>query len=501
VRPEAARNNPRNPAARGDDFRRDTPRRATRPRPPLPDNVVDLDSARAAREERLERERRDREHAYADRYFAAREGKQTRRSRDDEPESKVSQITLEATATTGGTCAPCHLGLFVLSMLLTILSVPLIYSASTAIALDRHGAADFFLKRQIPFALLGMAVLIGASRISGTKLRPFVWGLYAVTVLGLFATDFTPLGYISPGSGVKRWLKIGPIQLQMSELAKIALIGVLADYWSHTTKASRETFRPWAVTAVLTMPVVGLIFLQPHLSAALLLFSIPLFIAYFAGVSLRQMGKIGVCLIVLAGLAVPLMKPYQRERVVAHLNILKPDQKEADARGSNYQALQGQRALVRGGLFGTGPGGSLYKQGHLPAPHTDFIVAVIGEEWGLIGMMALLIIYGLMIFYCFHIGHSAANGFEAILCAGVGALLAVQVVGNMGVVTGVLPVTGMPLPLLTYGGSGMMSLLLGLGLVLSVSRRAAENVVEETSEDGEEPPEIGRRATLADVSR
>jgi cell division protein FtsW len=508
-----SRDNPREGARRRGP-RGAEARRPVRTRPALPDNVVDLEAARVARRERLEREDRDRaEQNYADRYFAAREGRHARRSRvaavdDDEPrhEDDTTQSTLveAATPTNSGSCAPCHLGLFVLSMLLTILSVPLIYSASTATALDNHGAADYFLKRQIPFALVGMLVLIMTSRISGPKLRPFVWGLYAVVLIGLFATDFTPLGLVN--GNVKRWLKIGPVQLQFSELAKIALIGVLADYWSRTTKASRDTFRPWAVTAVLTLPIVGLVFLQPHLSAAVLLGSIAIFIAFFAGVSLKQMSKIGVCLILLAGMAVPFMKPYQRERVVAHLNILK---KDTDEKGSNYQALQGQRALVRGGLFGTGPGGSLYKQGHLPAPHTDFILAVIGEEWGLVGMLALLTMYGLMIFFCFHTGHSAATGFEAILCAGVGSLLAVQVVGNMGVVTGVLPVTGMPLPLLTYGGSGMLSLLLGLGLVLSVSRRTDgdgtaddQHATDEESFDvGNLPRGAGRASRTVELSR
>jgi cell division protein FtsW len=392
--------------------------------------------------------------------------------------------------------------LFVLSLLLTVLSVPLIYSASTAVALDEHDRTNYFLMRQIPFALAGIVILNAASRISGKGLRPFVWFIYAVALIGLVATDFTPLGYIN--SGVKRWLKIGPLQFQMSELAKIALIGVLADYWSRTTKASRSTWRPWFVTAVLTLPMIGLVFLQPHLSAAMLLFLIPLFVGFFAGVSWKQMGKIGVCLILLAGMAIPFLKPYQRERVVAHLNILK---KDADEQGSNYQVLQGQRALVRGGLFGTGPGGSLYKQGHLPEPHTDFIVAVIGEEWGLVGMLGLLGIYGMMIFFCFHTGHCAGNGFEAILCAGVGSLLAVQVIGNVGVVTGALPVTGMPLPLLTYGGSGMLSLLLGLGLVLSVSRRPgegynADGTDEVNHEDDVTPPDMpatARRGSLVSV--
>lgn len=371
-------------------------------------------------------------------------------------------------------CAPCHWGLVVLTLVLSLLSVPLIYSASTAIALDHHGRTDFFLLRQIGFVGAGLLVLLGASLVSPRQLRVLVWVLYVVTLVGLALTDFTPLG-LNMG-GVRRWLKLGPIpiQLQFSELAKIALIGVLADFWSRSARIAPRSIWPWIGSACLTLPLVGLVFLQPHLSAASLLFVLPFCIAFYAGAAWQTMARIVMPLAVLAVVVVvlcgthsmPGLKTYQQDRIAAHFGA-----KGHDEQGSNYQALQGQRALVRGGLFGAGPGGSLYKQGHLPAPHTDFIVAIIGEEWGLAGMLALMLMYGLMIFFCFHTGYSACCPFEAVLCAGIGTLFSIQLVGNLGVVTGVLPVTGMPLPLLSYGGSGLLCALLGLGLVLSVSRR------------------------------
>jgi cell division protein FtsW (lipid II flippase) len=316
-----------------------------------------------------------------------------------------------------------------------------------------------------------------------------VWGCYAVALLGLLLTDFTPFGLVN--GGVRRWAKFGPVQFQFSELAKIALLGVMADYWSRVGHSAQRQSGPWIVTALLTMPIVGLVFLQPHLSAASLLFVLPFFVAFYAGVAWQSIAKIALPLVAVAGITVllcashkmPLLKEYQQERIAAHFGG------SPDERGSNYQALQGQGALIRGGLLGSGPGGSLYKQGHLPAPHTDFILAVTGEEWGLVGMILLLGAYGLMIFFCFHTGHCASSPFEALLCAGIGTLLGIQVVCNVGVVTGILPVTGMPLPLLSFGGSGMLCVLLGLGFVLSVSRRF--NV--ERPERGEKP----ERAALA----
>lgn len=397
-------------------------------------------------------------------------------------------------------CPPCHRGLFALTLLLTILSIPLVYSASTAIALDHYSTTDYFLKRQASFVAAGLILLLGISRLPARHLRAFVWTLFALTVLGLLATKFTPLGLTL--GGVRRWVKFGPLPLQFSELAKIALIGVLADYWSGVGCAARSSSARWWVSFALALPVVALVFVQPHLSAAALLFLLPFCIAFFASVPTRQLASAALVLMLLAGASTTLMKPYQRDRLKTQFGS-----HQTDARGSQYQALQGMRALERGGLLGAGPGGGLFKQGHLPAPHTDFILAVTGEEWGLLGMLGLLIAYGLVIFFCFQTAHAAGKSFEALLCAGIGMLLAIQLICNVSVVTGLLPVTGMPLPLLSYGGSGLLCTLLGLGLVLSVSRQASASAeapeseaVREAVEDYEErvlrPSDLRRQPYL-----
>lgn len=367
-------------------------------------------------------------------------------------------------------CAPCHWGLLVAAMLLAVLSIPLVYSASTAIALDQHGGnADFFLARQIGFALLGFVGMIWASRLSPLKVRHLSWILYAVALGGLVMTKFSPLGF-SMGN-TERWVKLGPLTLQFSELAKIALIGVMADFWSRAARDSQKSFWPWFFAAILVGIPLVLTFIQPHMSASIVLFVVPLAIAYYAGVPRRQFGFVLAGLVVLGVLLAPFMAPYQKERIAAHLT---GTSKEA-AKTSHYQQDQGERALMRGGLGGVGLGASLYKMGHLPAPHTDFIYAVIGEEWGLLGTLGLLGLYGAVVFFCFQIGHSAHNCFDALLCSGVGTLLGVQVAGNIGVVSGLLPVTGMPLPILTYGGSGLICALLGIGLVLAISRSQCED--------------------------
>ena len=371
--------------------------------------------------------------------------------------------------------APCHWGLLVSALILTAASVPLVYSASTAIALDQHGGdPNFFLSRQIMNAILGILMMVFVSRVPSEKVRGFAWGLYFVAVAGLLLTKFSPLGY-SMGN-VERWVKLGPVTFQFSELAKIALIGVMADYWKLSVRRAQRSLRPWTWAALIAGIPFVLTFIQPHLSAALVLAVIPFVVAFCAGVPTSHFTKILVPIVLVAAVAVgmckthsvPFLAPYQQDRIAAKLSG------DSDEQGGNYQQLQGERAIERGGATGVGLGGSLYKNGHLPAPHTDFIFAVIAEETGLWGSTLLLGLYAAIVFFCFQIGHSSRDGFQKLICSGVGALWAIQALGNIGVVSGVLPVTGMPLPILTYGGSGLWCALLGVGLVLSVSRAHCE---------------------------
>jgi cell division protein FtsW len=408
------------------------------------DNVLDL---RAARRERLAREH------HAGSTPGAGTTSENFAAPTAAPSTPAAVARREKVA-----CPPCHWGLTLVTIVLALASIPMIYSASQAIALDNHGNTDFFLIRQIGFVVIGLATMVGVSRLPVKVMRNLAWVFYFVAVLGLLATKFSPLG-VTMGS-VERWLRVGPIPIQVSEFAKLALIGVLADFWSRAAVPSRKANWPWLVAFVIAGVPLALVFLQPHLSAALVLFAIPLILGFYAGTPLRQIGTLAGVLGVLAAIVfglcakgiMPGIKPYQQERI-AHFMAKETDEE----------------------------GGSLFKQGHLPAPHTDFILAVIGEETGLAGMLVLLAFYGAMIFFCFQIGHGASSPFEMLLCAGVGSLLALQVICNLGVVLDVLPVTGMPLPMMSYGGSGLLCVLVGVGLVLGVSRQSGQSAAEKSS--------------------
>ena len=381
-------------------------------------------------------------------------------------------------------CPPAHWGLTTVTLILTLLSIPLIYSASSAMALEQGHNVDFYLIRQMAYVSVGLLALFGASLIHPTKLPRLVKGLYVAGFVGLVLIKFSPLGRADE-QGIERWLKLGPAgTFQVSELAKIALIGVVALYWSRLSLRERGTLTPWLVSWLIAAPLMGLVFLQPHLSAAMMLFILPCGIAFFAGAPLRRMAQVGGVLATAAALVVvlcvvgkcPGLKDYQQERirafVVRHSETDAAQKKQLQ--DANYQAEQGMNALRRGGLIGAGPGASFYKHGHTPEPYTDFILAIIGEEWGLAGTLALLTAFGALIFFCFQIGHNASNSFESLFCAGVGSLLAIQVVANTGVVTGLLPVTGVVLPLVSFGGSGLIVMLFAIGMVLGISRRQCD---------------------------
>jgi cell division protein FtsW len=337
------------------------------------DNVLDL------REARYRRLQEQRQHGHNDADVLEEDARVQARRVAREERCERMRIKREERARRDAQrlaqCPACHWGLFLITIILTVLSLPIVYSASTAIALDHYGNADFFFLRQFGYVAAGILLFLAVSRLNAQRIRVCVWLLYIVSLLGLLATDFTPLGH-SLG-GVERWVKIGPVTLQFSELAKIALIGVLADFWSRAARPAQKSMWPWLGAAVLTLPVVGLVFAQPHLSAASLLMVLPFAVAFFADVPVKQIVKVGVVLGVLAiGLlafgkqyGLPGLKTYQIERVAAHFSG------NDDKQGSDYQVVQSQRALANGGLLGFGPGNSPSKHGFLPAPHTDFILA------------------------------------------------------------------------------------------------------------------------------
>lgn len=351
-----------------------------------------------------------------------------------------------------------------MATVLTMLAMGLvmILSASSVEAFKRYRSSFMFFNRQAAGAALGLVAMLALARFDYRHLRrvarPFVW----LVVLLLVAVLIPGVGVAR--SGASRWLAVGPFNVQPSELAKLAVILFCAHILER--KGARITDpRQLAFPAV---PVLGLVLLlilaQPDLGTALIAAGAALAVVYLAGTRLRHMGAIlgvgslGVVVLILAA-------GYRRARLFSFLHPW------ADPLNTGYQTIQGQIALGSGGLFGLGLGASRQKWSYVPHAHTDFIYAIIGEELGLAGTLAVLALFFFFLYLGVRIARKAPDRFGFLLAGGISAWIGLQALINMGAVTGLLPITGVPLPLISFGGSSLVITMAGVGILLSIARR------------------------------
>jgi rod shape determining protein RodA len=334
-------------------------------------------------------------------------------------------------------------------------------SAVTLSNLNVGRAGGGVALRQLAWVGIGfLALLIIASldyrRL--VRLAPLVYVLGLMALLGVFILGRTV-------SGARRWIVLGPVSVQPSELFKIAF--VLMVVWWLTSRWAQPLGR---VTLAFLLPIIAVPFVlivkQPDLGTALLLFPVTVALLVGAGARLRLLSGL-----VLAGLSVlPLawlaMKDYQRERIMVYLDPFR------DPLGSAYNVIQAKIAIGSGQLLGKGIAGATQSRlAFLPERHTDFIFAVFAEMWGFVGCLVLLACYALLLLRGFDIAAAAREPVGRLVALGATGLLASQVLINVGMVTGLLPVVGIPLPLMSYGGSSMVVSLTALGLLLSVRMR------------------------------
>lgn len=345
--------------------------------------------------------------------------------------------------------------------LLATAGVLVALSAATLSTLSVGRAGGALVLRQLVWFGIGLGVLLVVASVDYRKLVRLAPLLYVAGLAGL-ATVYV-LG--RSVSGARRWILVGPLSMQPSEFFKICF--VLMAVWVLTSRWAQ----PAGATAIALMvpiaavPVV-LIVRQPDLGTALLLFPVLLALLVAAGIRLRLLG--GLVLIGMAAMppAWLVMKDYQRERILVFLDPFR------DPLGSAYNVIQAKIAIGSGQLLGRGVSGATQSRlAFLPERHTDFIFAVFAETWGFLGCLVLLACYALLLLRGFDIAASAREPIGRLVALGVTALLATQVLVNVGMVTGLLPVVGVPLPLMSYGGSSMVVSLLALGLLLSVRMR------------------------------
>jgi len=333
----------------------------------------------------------------------------------------------------------------------------MVYSATSASAALGDGDPMSFLKRQAVYALIGVVVMAAASRFDYHRLRYVAPGLL-VAALGLCAAVL----FVAPAvNGAHRWFLLGPASFQPSELAKLALCLFAAVYLARRAppRTLGELMRP---LGLLTAVFCGLILLEPDLGTTISLCLMMLAVLLVAGVPIRLLAAASV-LAAAVGLLAIWVEPYRRARIFSFLDPW------SDAQGSGFQIVQAMIGIGSGGITGEGLGEGVQKVLYLPEAHTDMIFAVVGEELGLVGSILVIGAFAAFALAGFRIALRCRDPFGKLLAAGLTALVCGQAAINLAAVLGIAPLTGIPLPFVSYGGSSLVVLLAGVGILLNIA--------------------------------
>lgn len=350
--------------------------------------------------------------------------------------------------------------LFVTTLALLGIGLVMVFSSSSVTTSIRYDDSYYYLKKQLLWALIGIGAMIIVMKINYLRLREFAVPIMVIAIITLILV-LTPLGEEIKGSS--RWLSLGVAGFAPSELTKIAMVMFLARTMD-IKLAKMKNFRSGILPYILLLACVGgLIMMQPDLGTAFVMSVTVFFMMLVAGARVSHL--IGLCLAGITVVAALIIKaPYRMERIIAFTDPWKY------ASDEGFQTVQSLYALGSGGLFGLGLGRSRQKFFYLPEQHTDFIFAIIGEELGFIGAALIVFLFLLFAWRGFKIAIYAPDIFGTLLAAGITIMIVFQAAVNIGVVSGVLPVTGITLPFISYGGSSLLFTMIGVGLLLNISR-------------------------------
>ena len=362
---------------------------------------------------------------------------------------------------------------FVLLMIVLIVGLATLYSASHVYAFNYNdGDSFFYIRKQAAFAAAGLVLMLGISMVDYHVLHRFALPIWLVS-LGLLVA-----AYLMPSeTGIRRWVQIGPISFQPSEIAKFALVLLLAHYISLNYKKMKK-FTTGFVFPILAVAITcGLVVIEPHLSGTLLIAILGFAMLFIGGTRVWYLG--GTILLGFAGvLFMVMVLGYEQDRIAVWLHPLESFANEitfADGlsgRDHAWQTVQSLYAIGSGGLLGQGPGNSRQKHLFLPEPQNDFIFSVFCEEMGLVGAVLVLVLFALLMWRGFKIAMKAPDKFGCMLALGLTLQIGIQVAINVAVVSNLLPNTGISLPFFSYGGTSILMLMAQMGVVLSVSRQS-----------------------------
>ena len=375
--------------------------------------------------------------------------------------------------------------LLIPTAVLTVLGLIMILSAGSISAVEGYGTSFWYFNRQLFYAVAGLVAMAVAWRLPYTAWQklcvPMLIAILPLMLIALHPSQGTAL------YGASRWIDLGPVTIQPAEFLKLGLVAfaatVLANKWRRMDEL-KHLVMPLA-------PVLGffalLVIMQRDLGTTIVICGSVFALMFVAGVRMRYLAWTGFGSLLVVGYLV-FGEAYRRTRFVD--SFLNPWN---DPKGSGFQLIQGLIALGSGGWTGVGLGASRQKWDYLPNAHSDFIFAIIGEELGLLGAFFVLVMFGLLLFAGIRIAVRAPDTFGRFLAAGVTAWIGLQTIVNLGAVTGVLPITGVPLPLVSFGGTALVVTLAGIGVLASVARSGAR---KETARSGARK-ETGRKTTHA----
>ena len=346
-------------------------------------------------------------------------------------------------------------------IILSLFGIVMIYSASYVWAEYKYEDPFKFVKNQSIFFIIGFILMIIVSRIDYKKYFKYANKLLVVCFILLILVLIPGIGSVRNGS--RSWFGIGSFGIQPSEAAKLGLIIFVSKYLCNNQNSVKDIKRGVLPIIFITLLMFGIIMLQPDFGTGTVLVMSIVGILFVSGVSIKFFLKIGlVGVIGVVGLI--LIAPYRIKRILSFLNPWD------DPLGSGFQIIQSLYALGPGGLFGMGFSNSIQKHFYLPEPQTDFIFSIISEEFGFLGVLIVSILFIIIIVSCFKIAIRCNNLFGKYLAFGLTFQLSFQTLLNLMVVIGLIPVTGVTLPFLSYGGSSLLITLFSMGIILSISR-------------------------------
>jgi cell division protein FtsW len=358
--------------------------------------------------------------------------------------------------------------LFLTTLLLVCASVLMVYSASAVLAMDRYQQPYLFLFKQLTWGVLGVFLFSVVMRIDYRQYRQplIIWTALAAAVLALVAVLFT-----APINGTNRWLGGGGVGVQPSEFAKLAAVLFTAALLER--RMDRIADVPYALLpiGIVVGVLAGLILLEPDYGTAVALVLIAGAMVFAAGLPYRYLAGLALTMLPVAYIVL-ISADYRKRRLIAFLNPWE------DPLGDGFQIIQSLIAVGTGGIFGRGLMAGVQKLFYLPEPHTDFIYAVIAEELGLVGATAVLVCFCLIAWRGLRTAVRAPDRFGALLAVGLTTMVAAQAFMNISVVLGLMPTKGIPLPLVSAGGSSLLITLVGMGILVNVSQHSTADAAD-----------------------